>query len=58
MDLWASTRIEEMLQTVRTHNPDIRACLIVNQTDARNAMSRDMETALQELAVPALRSKA
>ena len=57
MDLWASTRIEEMFQAVRRHNPDIRAYLVVNQTDARNAMARGMETALQELAVPALRSK-
>lgn len=56
MDLWASTRIEAMLQTVRQHNPAIRACLIVNQADPRNAMARGMATALQELAVPALRN--
>lgn len=57
MDLWASTRIDEMFQTVRLRNPGIRAYLVVNQADPRNAMARGMETALQELAVPALRSK-
>lgn len=57
MDLWASTRIEEMFQAVRQHNPRIRARLVVNQTDARNAMARGMETALQELAVPALNGR-
>lgn len=57
MDLWASARIEEMFQAVRQRNPGIRAYLVVNQTDPRNAMARGMETALQELAVPALRGK-
>ncbi|RJQ49406.1 MAG: cobyrinic acid a,c-diamide synthase [Gammaproteobacteria bacterium] len=57
MDLWASTRIEEMFQTVRQRNPSIRAYLVVNQADPRNAMARGMEAALQELAVPALHNK-
>lgn len=57
MDLWASTRIEDMFQTIRQHNPGIRARLIVNQTDPRNAMARGIEAALQELAVPALRGR-
>lgn len=56
MDLWASTRIEDMFQAVRQRNPAIRAFLVVNQTDPRNAMARGIETALQELAVPALRN--
>ena len=57
MDLWASTRIEETYHLIQRRNPQIRAYLVVNQTDARNAMARGLEQALQELAVPALKSR-
>ena len=55
MDLWASTGIEAMVERARRVRPDIRACLVLNQIEARNAMSRAMGAALQEFAVPALR---
>ena len=56
MDLWASTGIEAMVERARSVNPDIRACLVLNQAEARNAMSQAMGAALQEFAVPALRA--
>jgi chromosome partitioning protein len=55
MDLWATARIEEMVERARGRNPRLKARLIVNQIEARNAMSRALGSALGELAVPALR---
>ena len=56
MDLWASTRIEKMVKAARVRNADLRAYLVINQIEARNAMSRDMAEVLREFSVPALRS--
>jgi len=56
MDLWASTRIEDMVRTARDRNNGLRAFLVINQIEARNAMSRDMAEVLREFSVPALRS--
>lgn len=56
MDLWASTRIEDTVDRARQHNPRLRAWIVLNQIDARNAMSRAMGPALSELTVPVLRS--
>lgn len=55
MDLWASTRIEEMIQQVRRRNSALRAYLVLNQIESRNAMSRDLEEVLRDFSVPALR---
>ena len=55
MDLWASTRIVTMVQQARERNNKLRAYLVLNQIEARNAMSRDMEVVLREFSVPALR---
>lgn len=56
MDLWASTRIEEMIAQARKQNNRLRAYLVLNQVEARNAMSRDMEEVLREFSVPSLRN--
>lgn len=56
MDLWATARIEEMVQRARDRNPRLQARLIVNQVEANNAMSRAVGGALTELAVAALAS--
>ena len=56
MDLWASARIEEMVKTARMRNPGLRAFLVLNQIEARNAMARGMEEVFREFSVPALRS--
>jgi len=54
MDLWASTRIEEMVKLARNRNVGLRAYLVINQIEARNAMSRDMAEVMREFSVPAL----
>lgn len=54
MDLWATARIEDMVERARARNPRLQARLVVNQIEARNAMSRALENALGELTVPAL----
>ncbi len=54
MDLWASTRLEELVVQARRQRPDIRAYLVVNQMEARSAMSRAMESAMKEFSIPAL----
>ena len=56
MDVWASTRIEDMVQVARSGNPGLRAFLVLNQMEARNAMARGMEEVFREFTVPALRS--
>lgn len=56
MDLWASTRIEDMVNVARSDNPGLRAFLVLNQIEARNAMARGMEEVFREFTVPALRS--
>ncbi|MDA8364510.1 MAG: AAA family ATPase [Gammaproteobacteria bacterium] len=56
MDLWASTRSEDMVKAARSGNPGLRAFLVLNQIEKRNAMARGMEEVFREFAVPALRS--
>ena len=55
MDLWATARIEQMVERARSSNPQLHARLVVNQVETNNSMSRAMGSALSELAVPALR---
>ena len=40
MDLWASTRSEDMVKAARSGNPGLRAFLVLNQNEKRNAMAR------------------
>jgi len=56
MDLWASSGIEDMISSARVRKPALRAYLVLNQIEMRNAMSRDIEVVLREFSVPALRS--
>ena len=57
MDLWASTRIEELIKQVKQVNPIISAFVVLNQIEPRSAMSRGMDDALQELNIPVLRHR-
>ncbi len=57
MDLWASTRIEELIKRVKQVNPTISAFVVLNQIEPRSAMSRGMDDALQELNIPVLRHR-
>lgn len=54
MDLWASTRLEALLEQTRRQRPGIRAYLVVNQIESRSAMSCAMQSAMKEFSIPAL----
>ena len=54
IDLWASVDMAVKVNEARQHNPDLRACLVLNQLESRNALSRDMREALAEFDVPVL----
>ena len=54
MDLWASTRIEELIKRVQRVNSTISAFVVLNQIEPRSAMSRGMGGALQEINIPVL----
>jgi chromosome partitioning protein len=57
LDLWASTRIEELIKRVKRVNPAISAFVVLNQIEPRSAMSRGMDGALQEINIPVLRHR-
>ena len=57
MDLWSSTRIEELIKRVQQVNPTISAFVVLNQIEPRSAMSRGMDDALQEIDTPVLRHR-
>ncbi len=52
LDLWASVRVEQELEWVRSVNPGIRPLLVINQLEARTRLSRLMHDALAEITLP------
>ena len=54
IDLWASVGMAAAVSAARQHNPGLRACLVLNQLESRNALSRDMREAAAEFDVPVL----
>ena len=56
MDLWASIRMATAVREARIRNARLVACVVLNQLDARNALSNSMHEALAELEFPALRN--
>lgn len=56
MDLWASIRMAAAVAQARIGNPGLAACVVLNQIDARNALSHSMHEALAELEFPALKN--
>lgn len=54
IDLWASVDMAVAVNEARQYNPDLRACLVLNQLETRNALSRDMREAVAEFDVPVL----
>jgi len=54
LDLWASIDMTTAIEKARGSNPELRAYLILNQLDQRNALSRSMHQVLAEFDVPAL----
>ena len=54
LDLWASVGMTAAVQDARRGNPRLRAYMVLNQLDRRNALSGAMHQALAEFEVPAL----
>ncbi|HBU29233.1 MAG: cobyrinic acid a,c-diamide synthase [Thiobacillus sp. GWE1_62_9] len=56
LDLWASVDMVETVRATQRRNRQLRAYLVVNQLDRRNALSGAMQQALAEFGLPALAS--
>ncbi len=56
VDLWASVGIVGAVNESRAKNPGLRAYVVLNQLDSRNALSRSMHDALSELEFPTLKA--
>jgi len=56
VDLWASIGMTAVVAAARTDNPRLRAYVVLNQLDSRNALSRSMHEALAEFEAPALKN--
>jgi chromosome partitioning protein len=54
LDLWASVDMAAAVKDARSGNARLRAYMVLNQIDSRNALSRSMHQALAEFEVPAL----
>ena len=54
VDLWASVDMAEAVRKTQRRNTQLRAYLVVNQLDRRNALSGAMHQALAEFGMPAL----
>lgn len=56
VDLWASIDIAEAVREAQRRNPVMKAFLVLNQMDSRNALTKSMHEALAELEFPTLRA--
>jgi len=56
VDLWASLRLPQEVESARAHNPGLRAFLVLNQIEQRSALSAAMQDALAEFGLPVLRA--
>ncbi|MBU2769415.1 AAA family ATPase [Acidithiobacillus ferrivorans] len=56
IDLWASVGMAAALGEARHLNPGLRAGLVLNQLETRNALSRAMREALAEFDIPILQA--
>ncbi|WP_297456761.1 ParA family partition ATPase [Ferrovum sp.] len=54
LDLWASLDMAALVSRARQKNQALRACLVLNQMETRNALSRAMREALVEFDIPVL----
>ncbi len=54
LDLWASAEIVTAVRDSRAANQQLKAFVVLNQLDSRNALSRSMHEALAELEIPTL----
>lgn len=56
LDLWATVDMAEAVRVAQRRNKPLRAYLVVNQLDRRNALSGAMQQALAEFDLPVLGS--
>lgn len=56
LDIWATVQVEEAIAKAREANPELKALLVINQYEARTKLSRLMERALSELALPSAKT--
>ena len=56
IDLWASVGMAAAVGEARRWNPGLRARLVLNQMESRNALSRAMREALGEFDIPILQA--
>lgn len=56
MDLWATARIETMVESACETNRRLKARIVINQIELRNALTRALSGALGELTVPVLQN--
>lgn len=56
VDLWASLSMAKAVETAKQANRSLKACLVLNQLEARSAMSRSMHQALAEFDLPVLQN--
>jgi len=56
VDLWASLRLPAEIEQARQRNTGLRAYLLLNQIEARSALSAAMQDALAEFGLPALKT--
>lgn len=54
LDLWASVDMAAAIREAQAQNKALRAYMVLNQLDSRNALSRSMHQALEEFELPAL----
>ncbi len=54
IDLWASVDMAAAINAAKRFNPGLSACLVLNQLETRNALSRIMREAVAEFDVPVL----
>ncbi len=54
LDLWASVDMAAAIREAQAPNKGLRAYMVLNQLDSRNALSRSMHEALDEFDLPAL----
>ena len=54
LDLWASVDMAAAIRMAQAQNEGLRAYMVLNQLDSRNALSRSMRQALEEFELPAL----
>jgi chromosome partitioning protein len=54
VDLWASLRLPEEIESARKDNPGLRAFIVLNQLEPKSAISSAMHHALADFGMPVL----